>query len=302
MTLRKPDWLRVTFLALVAVGVILTALNVIALASREDREQDVLKLLSRCKLADPNDADEPGKKPPGAKQKPDRKEAGQGKPAPGKPASKPAASRPEARTKPTGKAPTDPAGPNKNPGTNAAKGAGNPKPAKPGAKDAKKAKPPKSFQDEQADRIAKRNLFSPPRPKPQFTAKLLGVLGDQAIFHGGKLLKIGQSIAGAKLTKIGPDWVEVLWEGKPKRLTIFTGAPGGGPGRPTPGRPTPGGPPAPPSARPGPPPGVIVSGGPARMGSPPGPISPEMMERIRNARTPAERQAILMEIQKSAGK
>jgi hypothetical protein len=103
------------------------------------------------------------------------------------------------------------------------------KPASTQAKDEKpKSKPrrKKSQPNKRVTRIQKRNIFSPPVVKG-FKAQLIGVLGHEAIFQGGQFVKVGGTIQGAKLLAIGPDWVEVEYEGKAKKVYLF--GPGGGP-------------------------------------------------------------------------
>ena len=60
----------------------------------------------------------------------------------------------------------------------------------------------KSPQEEQADRIAKRQIFSVEKSK-EFSLKLMGILGDMVYFHGqNKGFTVGQSHGGAKITQI----------------------------------------------------------------------------------------------------
>jgi len=133
----------------------------------------------------------------------------------------------------------------------------------------------KSPQQEQVARIQKRNIFSPPAKK-SFAAKLIGVLGDEAIFQGNKLVKVGGTISGAKVTKIGPDWVEVVYQGKPRKLMVFAaGGPSGAPGGPP--RPPAGGPPGPPGGAPP----AVRRMPPGRPGGPAFQITPEMIEQFK---------------------
>ena len=134
-------------------------------------------------------------------------------------ATKPATSRASGATKPKGdKSAKKPTGPKKAP--------------------AKKGKSP---QDEQVERICKRHMFSPAPPKKGFSANLTGVLGDEAFFDGkDKGYKVGQSYKGAKIKEIGPDWVELEFESKPRKLYVF--GPGSGPSRSAPARGKPAGP------------------------------------------------------------
>ncbi|MBN1943100.1 MAG: hypothetical protein JW849_07375 [Phycisphaerae bacterium] len=94
--------------------------------------------------------------------------------------------------------------------------------------------------------LSERNLFT--GPKKPFSAKLVGVLGEWAFFENGSALKVGDDYNGAKITKIGPDWVELDVQGKTQKVQVFAGGPG------SPG-PSPRGMAGPPGARPsGPPP------------------------------------------------
>jgi hypothetical protein len=82
--------------------------------------------------------------------------------------------------------------------------------------------------DEMVQRISKNRLIAP----AEF--QLTGVLGDQAIFNGGMLLKAGQSAGEMKILEIGPNWVQVEKAGKQQKLYVFQpmGSPGGGGGMP----------------------------------------------------------------------
>jgi len=137
-------------------------------------------------------------------------------------------------------------------------------------KDANKQEKPKSVQQEQAERISNRHIFSPPEGKKGFPAKLLGVLGKQAFFEGAdKGFEVGQSHKGGKIKQIGPDWVEVEFKGKTEKLYVFgKGGAEGGPPKP------PGGP------------GVIKrpegprpTGGPRMRGN--FELTPEMIEKFK---------------------
>ncbi len=101
-------------------------------------------------------------------------------------------------------------------------------PSKPEDKNKKKEK---SAQEIQADKIAKRHIFSIEKPKG-LSLKLMGILGDVVYFQGeNKGFELGQSHKGAKIKQIGPDWVELEFEGKDKKLYVFTADKGGGPSR-----------------------------------------------------------------------
>jgi len=149
-----------------------------------------------------------------------------------------------------------------------------PQDGKPGSKNpSKKGKSP---QDEQVDRISKRHVFSPDPPKKSLS--LTGVLGDEAYFDGqSKGYKVGQSYKGAKITQIGPDWVQVEIDGKPQKLHVW----GAG------SVPSPSGPSVPPSVRAAAtPPGVPARPPPTR-GMPAGfKLTPEMIEQFKQM--PAE--------------
>lgn len=148
------------------------------------------------------------------------------------------------------------------------------------AKDPKKGKSP---QDEQVERIQKRNIFSPAKKKG-FSAKLMGILGDSAIFAPSEFVKVGQSVSGAKVKEIGPDWVVVEYEGKPKKLFVFGS--GGAPSGPS-------GPSMPPGSRGMPGGRVIVSSGRTPPAMPPGfKVTPEMIEQFKQL-SPDQREKAL---------
>ena len=86
------------------------------------------------------------------------------------------------------------------------------------------------------DRVTGRSLFAPKSP-PKFGGKLTGVLGDRAIFNGAKLAGRGEKIMGATVKDLGPDWVDLEFEGKTFRQWVFgerAGASKSAPGGPTP--------------------------------------------------------------------
>jgi hypothetical protein len=91
--------------------------------------------------------------------------------------------------------------------------------------DPKKSKKAKSPKDKRVAAIQERNIFAPPKKKDAFKGKLLGVLGDSAIFDGGKFVKVGETYSGAKLKKIGADYVELTFKGKSVKLSVFAGGP-----------------------------------------------------------------------------
>lgn len=154
------------------------------------------------------------------------------------------------------------------------------------ARDPKESKKGKSPQDEQVKRINTRNIFSAAKKK-SFSAKLLGILGDWAVFAPDKLVKVGESISGAKVKEIGPDWVALEYEGKPKKLFVF-GSTGEASGPSRPGRPSM------PSAPPGMPEGaMVVSPGRSGRAMPPGfEVTPEMIEKFKQL-TPEQREKAL---------
>lgn len=90
-----------------------------------------------------------------------------------------------------------------------------------GSGDDKPAEPKPDPLEAQVKRVAARNIFAPPKEPPKFSAKLVGMLGDEAIFEGNKYAKVGQDIMGAKVKAMGPDWVEVEFEGKTIKQWVF---------------------------------------------------------------------------------
>ena len=128
--------------------------------------------------------------------------------------------------------------------------------------------------DPRIDRISKRHAFSPEKKPGEFSAKLIGVLGHSAFFEGeNKAIKVGDSFRDATLKKIGADWVEFDFKGKPKKLFVFgAGKDSGSPSAP-PGAPGPSGPPGRPGSSMRRPPSVIKGGME---------LSPEMIERFKS--------------------
>lgn len=103
-----------------------------------------------------------------------------------------------------------------------------------------KPKPP--LHRAQAERINKRHFFAAAKPEAKFSAILTGVLGRQAFFQGDdKPYELGQEFKGAKITQIGPDYVEIEFKGDTQTLYVFgkggaksspsAPAPPSGPGR-----------------------------------------------------------------------
>lgn len=89
--------------------------------------------------------------------------------------------------------------------------------------------------------IQERNVFQPPKPQG-FQGQFTGVLGDKAVFNGGQMAKVGESVMGAKVLAIGADWVEIEFEGNTRKMELFSGGggrggPSAGPNGPRPGRP-----------------------------------------------------------------
>lgn len=113
--------------------------------------------------------------------------------------------------------------------------------------------------------LGKENPFTP--KKSWSSGRLVGVLGDLAFFENGPALKVGDKHNGAKIRKIGPNWVEMDVEGNPKKVYVTSGGPSSGP--------SPGG------GRMRVPRG-IPSPGPRSSGPPPGfKLTPEMIERFK---------------------
>jgi len=74
---------------------------------------------------------------------------------------------------------------------------------------------------EVADELKKKNMFAPPPPKPGWpVSQVIGILGDTALING-KWYKVGDDIGGAKVLKIGPAYVKMVWEGKEKSFSPF---------------------------------------------------------------------------------
>ncbi len=104
----------------------------------------------------------------------------------------------------------------------------------------------------------------------KFSLKLMGILGELVYFQKeNKGFTVGQSHKGAKIKRIGPDWVELEFDGKEKKLYVFVDGKGGGPSKP----PGPGGMPSRPSSG-------RRGRGPGRMGPGVEP-TPEMIERFK---------------------
>jgi hypothetical protein len=66
-----------------------------------------------------------------------------------------------------------------------------------------------------ADDLKKKNLFSPPPPKQHPVKAVTGILGSEAIIDG-KLYKVGDKIADARILAIGATEVRIEWDGKEK--------------------------------------------------------------------------------------
>ena len=135
--------------------------------------------------------------------------------------------------------------------------------------------------DPRPDRITKRHAFSPEKKPGDFSAKLIGVLGNSAFFEGeNKAIKVGDSFKDATLKEIGPDWVEFDFKGKPKKLFVFSD---GKDAAPSPAAPGPSGPPGAPGRPPGPPPSVMKGGME---------LSPEMIQRFKSMPTKMREKAL----------
>ena len=251
MTQPKDSILRIGKTVLVATAGLLTVLSVISLAQQGQGHQRVTKLIEKYTAAVTvkDKSQPPTKDPKGTKPtKDDSKNKDKPKPKP--------------------------------------KGKDKPKP-KPKDKPKKPAKKVKSPQEQQIERICKRHAFSLAPPKKTFTGKLRGVLDNLAYFDAdNKGCKVGQDYKGAKLKEIGPDWVIVVFQGKPRTLHVF--GPGSAKSSP------PGAPKPPPVARPGRP------GGPRRTRGRPGMMrsrgfrmSPRMIEQFKSM--PADRRKRALE-------
>jgi len=72
---------------------------------------------------------------------------------------------------------------------------------------------------EAANELKKKNIYSPPQPKPK-PPICVGILGDTAIING-KGYKVNEEVGGAKIVSIDPKAVTILWEGKEMNLYPF---------------------------------------------------------------------------------
>jgi hypothetical protein len=66
-----------------------------------------------------------------------------------------------------------------------------------------------------ADNLKKNNLFSPPAPKQHPVKDVFAIFGDEVLIND-KWYKVGDRVADAKITAIGPTSVTTEWEGKEK--------------------------------------------------------------------------------------
>ncbi|MDY7011005.1 MAG: hypothetical protein SVV80_09680 [Planctomycetota bacterium] len=98
----------------------------------------------------------------------------------------------------------------------------------------KRSNETESLEDEKVKRICKRHVFSEDPPQNKLP-NLTGVLGDEAFFDGEKGWKVGEIYNGAKIKEIGPDWVEIEFEGRVKKVYVFESE-NGGPSPPGPSR------------------------------------------------------------------
>ncbi|MHC4707494.1 MAG: hypothetical protein ACYS8I_10465 [Planctomycetota bacterium] len=74
---------------------------------------------------------------------------------------------------------------------------------------------------EAADELKKKNMFSPPPPKPGWpVSRVEGILGDTAFINGG-WRKVGDNIGGAKVLEIWPTYVKLEWEGQQKTFSPY---------------------------------------------------------------------------------
>lgn len=223
MTVRGKRLMRIAQVVLLGGAVLLTVLNVVAVADRGSGSDEIASLLERYTAPGKSDGN-----------------------------SEPDANGP-ARTD------TQPEG---NPAQK----------KKPGKK--------KPAQSPQVERICKRHVFSPEPKKKQSPPQLIGVLGDLAFFKTGTGCAVGQTHQGAKVLKIGPDWVEVEIKGKNRKIHVWT--PGGGGPSPSPGR-------GPPGAMPM---GIRGGGRSEPRPAPTGAMPPEMIERFKKMPPEIRRRAM----------
>lgn len=135
--------------------------------------------------------------------------------------------------------------------------------------------PAKTDPDPMVQRISERNVMAPPKATG-FQGQLTGILGDQAMFNGSQLAKVGDNVAGAKVVSIGPNWAEIEFEGQTQKLWVFGPSSITTSAAPAPGAGAPGAPRA--SSAPGAP------GGRA--------LSPEQIERFKQMPPEAREQAL----------
>lgn len=72
-------------------------------------------------------------------------------------------------------------------------------------------------------RIKEKNMFVAP-VQPDFRT-ILGILGDQVLYPGGKSLGVGDTHNGSTIKEIGSNWVKVEYEGEIIALGVYGGTP-----------------------------------------------------------------------------
>jgi len=70
---------------------------------------------------------------------------------------------------------------------------------------------------ELADKLAQKNMFAPPPPRPENPIKKVDILGDSVLINGN-LYKAGDDVNGAKILRIEPTQITYRWEGE--KITI----------------------------------------------------------------------------------
>jgi hypothetical protein len=204
----------------------------------------------------------------GATTRPTTNPAAESRPATSPASESRPATRPVPESRPAGEAKTE----------------SRPAATQPATKQASKSKPADK-PIELDPKLAAGRPFSPV-VKKRFALKLVGLLGDMAIFSAGgseQSAKVGGQVAGAKVLAVGPDFCEIEFDGKKQTLRFAPGVPGGGgPSGPSPGR------------RGGPPPVVPGKAAPA-----PAPAAVRLPPGIENL--PAAVQAQIKERMKRRG-
>ncbi len=99
----------------------------------------------------------------------------------------------------------------------------------PGRRAARSSADPATQQ--QVQRIAGRNMFSPPS-RPGRPPAPVAIMGSEALCEDNSWVKVGDEYKGFKLLALGPDWAEWDVNGRAQRVLVFSESRGqGGQGR-----------------------------------------------------------------------